>query len=71
MAGVLYANPKYKNYPFFIAGSLKIVYDLLLLWSFESVKTDHEIVKEKMKKEIDNNNEKNKEVELIEIGLNK
>lgn len=42
VAGYLYADPKYKNYPFYIAGGLKIVYDLLLLISFRSVKPDTE-----------------------------
>jgi hypothetical protein len=39
---LLYASPTYKNYPWFIAGGLKIVYDLLLLWSFHGVKPDSE-----------------------------
>lgn len=38
-AGLLYANPKYVNYPFFVAGSLKILYDLLLLHGFRASKT--------------------------------
>ena len=38
-AGLLYNNPKYVNYPFFVAGSLKICYDLLLLHGFRASKT--------------------------------
>lgn len=34
LSGILLANPKTKNYPFYLAGGLKIVYDLLLLWNF-------------------------------------
>jgi len=45
-AGILYAQPQYRNYPFYIAGGLKIIYDLLLLWSFKAVKPDHEIMRE-------------------------
>jgi len=33
-AGLLFAHPSLINLPFFIAGTLKIVYDLLLLRSF-------------------------------------
>jgi uncharacterized membrane-anchored protein YitT (DUF2179 family) len=33
-AGMLYANPALINYPFFIAGALKIGYDLLLYRAF-------------------------------------
>jgi len=35
--------PAYVNYPFYIAGGLKILYDLLLLWSFQSVKPREEL----------------------------
>ena len=38
-AGLLYDSPKYVNYPFFVAGSLKILYDLLLLYGFRASKT--------------------------------
>jgi MFS family permease len=40
LSGMLLANPKYRNYPFFIAGGLKVVYDLLLLVNFQRVKSD-------------------------------
>ena len=33
-AGLLFSNPAWINYPFFIAGVLKIVYDLLLYRAF-------------------------------------
>ena len=42
LAGLLYANSYYNSYPFFIAGSLKIIYDLLLLNSFHSIKPINE-----------------------------
>jgi hypothetical protein len=42
LAGLLYANPTTLNYPWLIAGGLKIVYDLALLASFHSVKPDTE-----------------------------
>ena len=45
IAGMLYANPKYINYPFYVAGVLKICYDLLLVGSFLSVKPPEEIAK--------------------------
>ena len=43
LAGFLYTIPKYRNYPFYIAGLLKIIYDCLLLWSMSSTKPAHEI----------------------------
>jgi MFS family permease len=42
LSGLLITNPNYMGYPFFIAGGLKIVYDLLLVGSFASVKTPDE-----------------------------
>jgi predicted MFS family arabinose efflux permease len=45
IAAKLYTTPSDANYPFFIAGGLKIIYDLCLLGSFYSVKTEHEKVK--------------------------
>ena len=33
-AGLLFSDPALINYPFFIAGTLKIVYDLLLYRAF-------------------------------------
>ena len=41
-AVMLYASPVYKNYPWYIAGGLKTLYDVLLLWSFHAVKPDSE-----------------------------
>jgi MFS family permease len=38
----LYMVPSQANYPFYIAGTLKIVYDCALVYSFLSVKTEHE-----------------------------
>jgi MFS family permease len=42
LSGMLLENPKYVSYPFIIAGGLKIVYDLLLVYSFASLKPDSE-----------------------------
>ena len=41
LCGLLLAseNPSYKSYPFYIAGGLKIVYDLLLLWKFRALQS--------------------------------
>jgi len=41
-AGLLFAKPSLINLPFFIAGTLKIVYDLLLYRAFVSLKPDEE-----------------------------
>jgi hypothetical protein len=38
----MYERKQYSSLPFFIAGGLKIVYDLLLLRSFSQVKPDSE-----------------------------
>lgn len=43
LAGLLYQQPKFSAFPFFIAGVLKIIYDLLLVYSFISVKPSSEI----------------------------
>lgn len=42
LAGSLYERPATRDYPFFIADGLKIMYDLLLLWAFSSVKVEGE-----------------------------
>lgn len=42
IAGWLMERPQYMNYPFLIAGGLKIVYDLLLVTSFASIKASEE-----------------------------
>jgi MFS family permease len=42
LAGLFLANPAWYGYPFFISGSLKIVYDLALFRSFRSVKPPEE-----------------------------
>eukprot|EP01038_Epipyxis_sp_PR26KG_P006999 gene6999-9564_t len=46
LAGLLYVNESYRSYPFYVAGTVKIIYDLLLLWSFSSIKPDFEIERE-------------------------
>ena len=43
LAELCYASPQYRNYPFYVAGGLKIVYDVLLLQSFHSVKPASEL----------------------------
>ena len=42
VAGFLYGSTQFASYPWFIAGVLKIIYDLLLLYSFQSVKPSTE-----------------------------
>lgn len=44
IAGMLLANPSTASYPFFIAGGLKVVYDLLLLWNFSSLPSSSDVV---------------------------
>ena len=46
IAEKLYMVHSETSYPFFIAGTLKIIYDLLLLYAFHAVKTEHEMAKE-------------------------
>ncbi|MGB4786240.1 MAG: MFS transporter [Candidatus Acidiferrum sp.] len=41
-AGFLFARPSLMNVPFFIAGSLKIIYDLLLFRSFRKIRPPEE-----------------------------
>ena len=43
LAGLLYADAQYMNYPWIIAGVLKLVYDFLLLYNMHSVKPDNEL----------------------------
>lgn len=45
LAGMLLQNSQYNSYPFFIAGSLKIVYDLMLVTSFASIRPPEEAAK--------------------------
>jgi MFS family permease len=42
LAGFLFARPGLINLPFYIAGSLKIVYDLLLYFSFRKLRPQEE-----------------------------
>ena len=37
LAGLLYADPRHTSWPFFIAGCLKITYDLSLMAAFSAV----------------------------------
>jgi MFS family permease len=41
----LVANPALVSLPLFLAGGIKIVYDLILWWAFASTKPDHEVDK--------------------------
>jgi MFS family permease len=43
-AGWLFGSPAWANAPFFIAGALKIVYDILVFRAFRSVKPPEEAV---------------------------
>jgi MFS family permease len=42
LAGIMFARPALMNAPFFIAGTLKIIYDLLLYKSFRAIKPSEE-----------------------------
>jgi MFS family permease len=42
LSGLLLANPVLFNVPLFLAGGLKIVYDLLLYHSFKTIKPPEE-----------------------------
>src|SRR5204863_3121939 len=42
-AGLLFSRPSLINVPFFIAGSLKIAYDLLIFRAFRSVRPPEDI----------------------------
>lgn len=44
-AGLLFAQPSLINVPFYLAGSLKIAYDLLLFRSFRALKPPEEIAR--------------------------
>lgn len=51
VAGLLYANSARMDYPWYIAGGLKIAYDLLLCYSFMSVKPPEEEAKAEQKRQ--------------------
>jgi hypothetical protein len=42
LAGMMFARPALINAPFFVAGTLKIAYDLLLYKSFRATKPPEE-----------------------------
>jgi MFS family permease len=42
LAGLLFSRASLINVPFYLAGGLKILYDVLLLRGFRSVKPPHE-----------------------------
>jgi len=43
LAGLMFARPSWINAPFFVAGALKILYDVLLYREFVSVRPPEEI----------------------------
>jgi len=43
-AGLLFSRPSLINVPFFIAGTLKIAYDLLVYRAFRSIKPPEEVL---------------------------
>ena len=45
-AGLLFSRPSLISVPFFIAGGLKIAYDLLLFRAFRSVRPPEEVVRQ-------------------------
>ena len=45
LAGLLFAHPSLINVPFYLAGSLKIAYDLLLLRAFSAVRPPEETIR--------------------------
>ena len=45
LAGLLFANGITMDYPWYIAGLLKILYDILLLYNMQSIKPDCEVDK--------------------------
>ena len=45
LAGLLFAHPSLINVPFYLAGSLKIAYDLLLLRAFRAVRPPEETIR--------------------------
>ena len=54
LAGLLFENKKTQNYPWIIAGTLKIVYDILLLYNMRLVLPDVERDKVKNKLNVTN-----------------
>jgi MFS family permease len=43
LAGLLFARPSLVNFPFFIAGTLKMTYDLILYRQFRAVRPPEEV----------------------------
>jgi MFS family permease len=43
LVGIMFARPSWINAPFYVAGTLKIVYDLLLYREFSAVQPDEEV----------------------------
>ena len=70
LAGLLFMNKNTSNYPWIIAGVLKIIYDILLLYNMQAVKPDVEIEKgSKVESEDEENEEEEEEGEEIEMQV--
>jgi len=70
LAGLLYERKQYSSLPFFIAGGLKIVYDLLLLRSFNQIKPDmerYQQVNTTADEEVDNFNDEPTDSQDVEM----
>ena len=68
LAGLLYANPRLMNYPWIIAGLLKILYDFLLLYNMYSVRPDVEIDEAKKVERERDIAEQDTEIDQEEMG---
>jgi MFS family permease len=64
LCGLLLTYPQYRNYPFYIAGGLKIVYDLLLLVNFYFVESSSDT---HLSQKVKNNSNDGKAEEKIEL----
>jgi MFS family permease len=62
LAGFLFMNKNTSNYPWIIAGVLKIIYDILLLYNMQAVKPDVEI--EKVSKVESEEEDEEEEIEM-------
>jgi MFS family permease len=68
LSGLLMASTSYRNYPFYIAGGLKIVYDLLLLFCFV-YGTGSDLNKSTVNTQI-NDRQQEEQIELLSSHVN-
>ena len=71
LAGLLFGNGITMDYPWYIAGLLKIVYDVLLLYNMQAVKPDVEVDKKQRMESMQlnmNNLQENAGAEIEEDG---